>query len=421
MIESRSKTWLLSIVLLALVLRVGFVFWLQNKLDVTGQTFLIAGDAEGYWELGRAIVNGDDYSVHQPPRYVHRMPGLPVLLAASMSLFGESFLAARLMLATLGAMTCWLVYLLGKRIHSPTVGLIAAGLQAVSPAAIGFSALILSETAFGFAMLLSLLVGHATVSAFTQKEAQVGKVVCFSLLTGLSLAVGVYMKPSWILLGPIIAVLFAALLKPRLLSFASAALVIAGMVLALLPWGIRNQIVSGHFKLTTFWMGPSLYDGLNPNATGDSDMRFFDEDQLTLEMSEYEVDQEYKRRAISFAQQNPLRVAELAASKLWRYWKPWPNAEQFKKPWIGIGLCLYTIPLFALAVWGGWVIRDRFWSIVILAGPIFYFAGLHMIFVSSLRYRLPAEAPLSLLTAIGLVSMVNFRQKHSKIDSEIIG
>ncbi|QDT33667.1 ArnT family glycosyltransferase [Thalassoglobus polymorphus] len=409
-----DRRLLLLILLVALVLRAGFVVWLQERLDATGRDYLISGDAEGYWDLAKTIVKGEDYAIHSPPRSVHRMPGLPAVLAISISIFGESRFAARILLATLGALSCGLLYLLGKRIHSSAAGLIAAALLAISPASIGFSGVILSETLFGFTMLLSLLGAVSLIEQLTQSSVSVSKVCGWALLTGILIGLGVYTKPSWILVGPLLGFLLLAFISPRWNSGIAAVLMTLGMVLVLLPWGVRNQNVSGHFKLTTFWMGPSLYDGLNPQATGASDMRFFDDDQLPNEMTEYEVDKEYQRRSWEFAKANPSRVVSLAGAKLWRYWKPWPNAAQFDKALIRIGLCLYTIPVFFLAAWGAWKIWEKNWSIVVCAGPIFYFAGLHMIFVSSLRYRLPAEAPLLVLSAIGILSICGRLNDESK-------
>ncbi len=400
------RRWLLLILLVALVLRVGFAFWLQNRLDAIGQDYLISGDADGYWELAKTIVQGEGYAIHTPPRSVHRMPGVPTVLAISISLFGESRFAARILLAIVGAASCGLVYLLGKKVHSSLAGLIAAVLLAVSPASIGFSGLILSETLFGFAMLLSLLGMTSLIQKLTQEESPISQISWRAFLTGMLIALGVYMKPSWILIGPALAFLMFAFIRPHLKSGIAAVLVLAGMLLLLLPWGIRNQRVSGHFKLTTFWMGPSLYDGLNPEATGASDMRFFDADQLPSKMTEYEVDKEYQRRAWHFVKENPSRFFWLAGAKLWRYWKPWPNAPQFDKLLIRIGLCLYTIPVFLLAARGVWETWEEIWSIVICLGPILYFSDLHMIFVSSLRYRLPAEAPMLVLSAIGVLSII---------------
>lgn len=54
------------------------------------------------------------------------------LMAASMRLFGQTIFAIRLPAALLGAGSAWLAYLIGKDHFNPRVGLLAAGLTAVS-------------------------------------------------------------------------------------------------------------------------------------------------------------------------------------------------------------------------------------------------------------------------------------------------
>jgi hypothetical protein len=106
------------------------------------------------------------------------------------------------------------------------------------------------------------------------------------------------MRPTWILVAPGLAVLLILFGKqPIRLRMIAATCLLAGLAATLTPWTIRNAFVTGHFVPTTLWVGPSLYDGLNPEAKGDSDMQFFDRDQLMQTMSEYEMDQEYRRRA----------------------------------------------------------------------------------------------------------------------------
>ena len=171
-----------------------------------------------------------------------------------------------------------------------------------------------------------------------------------------------------------------------------------GTFLSLAPWGWRNDRETGHFVMTTLWMGASLYDGLNPqNTTGDSDMAFFDHENLLADHSEYDVDQIYRQRAKAWAMNHPGKALALAWAKAVRYWKPWPNADQFSTS-EGILTALSSIPVL-LGIVGAWLLRRRVLLVFLCAGPIVYFAGLHMIFVSSLRYRLPAEYPLFLLTA----------------------
>jgi hypothetical protein len=43
------------------------------------------------------------------------------------------------------------------------------------------------------------------------------------------------------------------------------------------------------------------------------------------------------------------------------------------------------------------------------AGPVLYFALVHAVFVGSVRYRLPAEYPLLVLSAVGLQRLAQRR------------
>ena len=51
-------------------------------------------------------------------------------------------------------------------------------------------------------------------------------------------------------------------------AFWSGLLILIGIVLVMSPWWIRNARTYGRFVPTSVWFGASLYDGLNPNATG---------------------------------------------------------------------------------------------------------------------------------------------------------
>jgi 4-amino-4-deoxy-L-arabinose transferase-like glycosyltransferase len=406
-----SRTWLWIILVVALVLRVGAAVGIQNRLDqIPGQSFLIEGDAGGYWDLAEDIAAGREYAIHHPPRRVLRMPGFPALLAIPMATLENPMLPARLMLALVGTIACGLVWWLGRLLTDVKRANLAAGVTAVSPVMVGFSPVILSETTFA-ACLLASLIGMAwwvEVSRSGQDASpgpSLGTATGIGLFVGLLIAAACYMRPSWLLAGPlfgIAAVLASANKGPALLM---AACVLVGLVGALLPWGVRNQRVTGHFTLTTLWMGPSLYDGLNPRATGASDMGFFDQDNLLSQgMSEYDVDRHYRRAALDFVKQNPRRTLELAGIKLARFLKPWPNASQFG----GWGPALLTGPFFVVlmvcGLRGWWVTRDEFWTWGLTLGPLLYFAALHLVFVGSLRYRLPTEYPLTILAAIGWTS-----------------
>ena len=403
-------------VCLALVVRWSIAFAVQHRLDhVWKQSFVILGDAEGYWELGRRIAAGEEYSIYNPPRQVLRMPGYPLFLAASMRLFGESHLAARLLMATVGGLACGGVYLLGRDLFNSQTGLTASLLTAVSPMLAGFSAILLGETLFAGLLVLSLwawwrmqLRVHQNPLAAVSRAS-----VSWAIGCGLLMAAASFVRPSWLLVAPGCVLLWLLFEPRRWAVYCHGAVVLTVFGLCFVPWTLRNHAATGHWVVTTLWVGPSLYDGLNPQATGDSDMTFFERDALPGKMSEYEVDQHYRKEAWSFARENPARALSLAAAKFCRYWSLWPNARQFRQPLLMIAVSAFFVPVLCLAIYGvpAWC-RVSFgkadwpgaawWPLILTIGPILYFTGIHLLFVGSLRYRLPAEYPLYVLSAWSL-------------------
>ena len=181
-----------------------------------------------------------------------------------------------------------------------------------------------------------------------------------------------------------------------------AVLVAVGFVAVMAPWWVRNARVYGHFVPTALWTGASLYDGLNPRATGASDMDAFLAAPDIWPLGEEAQDAELFRRAVAFARAHPRRVLELAAIKALRYWSPWPNAAGWNTPAVALASAAWNVPLLAAMAVGAWDRRRDVRALVVLAGPLVYFAVLHMVFASSMRYRIPAAVPGMGLAAIGL-------------------
>jgi 4-amino-4-deoxy-L-arabinose transferase-like glycosyltransferase len=403
---------LLWILLSALALRVAGAFVLQHDLDVNKKRhFLITGDAEGYWELGRTIAQGEPFQLYDPPRRVERMPGYPLFVAGAMRLSDalglpqeRQYLVARLLMAVVGTLNCGLVALLGRELFDARTGNIAAEIVAVAPPLLGFSVILLSETLFAMGLLISLW-SMARLTRAVRASASSGRIFLGATLSGLATAIAVYVRPSWLLAAPCFAAIFfvwCARQRPMSVSLGAAAVVVLATYGALVPWAIRNHRVTGHWVFTTLWVGPSLYDGFNPTANGDSNLEFFDNEHLADQMSEYDVDRHYRDKAWEYAREHPARAAWLTVEKIKRYWMPWPNAKQFDSLWLKIAISVYFIPLL-LAALVGWICAPRnFWGWVLTLGPILYFAGVHAVFLGSLRYRLPAEYPLCIAAAIGL-------------------
>ncbi len=419
---------LILICLLAFLLRGVAAFGVQKFIDHRPARFdLIEGDASGYWQLAQKIAHGQPFEIYQPPRQVHRMPGFPAILAVSMSLFGEDPLPARLLLAAIGSATCGMTFLLTRALFNDPIANIAGYWAAFSPPLIGFSVVFLSETSFALFVLINLWLVIGWWKATTQTQR-----ITYATLTGFSAALATYQRPSWYPFLAIIALFFVYQSKEKILTrkFAShtlapIALMLLAFQISMSPWIIRNKIVTNHFVMTTLWMGPSLYDGLNPTATGDSNMTFFDQDNLMSHMSEYDVDQHYKHAGWQYAWQHPAHATQLAIVKLYRYFKPWPNARQFGGTAPAVVIAVHAVPLLLLATLGVFYLAsppeyssragDRSLVVLITLMPILFFAAIHMIFVSSLRYRLPLEYPLLALSSYALYSTLKARRSSEQI------
>ncbi len=382
----------------ALVVRLVVAFAIHHYVESRDRDFLIEGDANGYWELAGDIVAGEDYAIAN--RRASRMPGFPLLLAGVRWVSGDSVLAARFVICAIGAFGSSIVFWLGQSLVSDRVGWLAGLWTAFSPTLAGFTPLILTESVFATCLVGSILLLH-----FLNQRLQSDRPTAWlALATGLAVGLATYMRPTWLLAAPAFAALLLWEHRNARGLLAATVLIFAG-VGSLVPWAVRNQQATGHFVLTTLWVGPSLYDGLHPGATGASDMQFVEDDDYIVKMGEFESNLYYRDEAIAFAKSNPRRSLVLATIKLARFWSPLPNAEQFKSLVPRAACLIGFVPLMLLAAKGGWVGRKQIWLLILTLSPIGYFSLLHMVFVGSLRYRLPAEYPLSVLAAVGLLGV----------------
>jgi 4-amino-4-deoxy-L-arabinose transferase-like glycosyltransferase len=388
------------------------VQWYTQRLGV----LCVFPDSRYYWLLAEEIRRGEPYEVldfGDLPRFALRTPGYPLFLAACQLLFGPRLLPVRLVQAALGAGCVWLVARLTRQAlpEDPpgtawTAPLIAAVITAFDPYAVANSAFVLSEALF----LPLMLLAQWGLAALWRPEGREVKASGWSaawraLLTGAASGAAVLVRPSWALYVPLALALWVALefrdRSRRAEVLRGAALVALGTALVMAPWWVRNARVYGRFVPTALWSGASLYDGLNPRATGDSDMDFLADPEF-WPLDEETRDAVLRDRALAFARAHPGRVLQLAAVKAARFWSPWPNAAPFRSPVVAVASALVTLPVFALLAVGLWDRRRDPRELVLLALPLAYTFALHLVFVSSMRYRVPVAVPATGLAAVAL-------------------
>jgi len=137
--------------------------------------------------------------------------------------------------------------------------------------------MVLSEAPFCPLMLLQLCCWTLAWRAELPRRQ-----AAWALAGGLAAGLATLMRPSWLLFTPVAVAL--GLLRPsdwRRHVWLGLWLIV-GLVAAMAPWWVRNWQVAGRFVPTTLQVGESLYDGLNPQATGASDMRFVDQFRADL-------------------------------------------------------------------------------------------------------------------------------------------
>ena len=399
---ANARATLVTLLCAAFVVRLAAGFWWQTRLpdDVRFQF----ADSESYWVLGQAIARGEPYQFGSDDARVFRTPGYPLALAGLFAVVGDDphVMFARGLNALLGTLVVGGVYWLTLVLFNRNTAAWAAALAAFYPGAVVTSTFVLSEALFCPLMLLQLtLMARAWMSP---------QHVLPALISGMLAGAATLTRPSWLLFMPILFALTAVFSCQRRRACRIGIAALAGLVVVMLPWWMRNHSVTGRFVPTTLQVGASLYDGLNAAATGASDMQFAphfrrlelaeqNQSHDQSDIFEYRLDHRLQRAAIVWARENPRQVLRLAAVKLMRMWSPWPNAEEFQHPALGLIMLTTYIPVVVIGIWSAVRFRRHGWAYLMCWLPAVYLTILHVIFASSIRYRQPAMLPLMVLAA----------------------
>jgi 4-amino-4-deoxy-L-arabinose transferase-like glycosyltransferase len=406
---TRHCVLLILLLAVALAMRLTAATWWQTRLPAHVQFGF--PDSESYWELGRQIGRGDPYQFGSDDARVFRAPGYPLVLAGMFVLFGDRphVLWARSMSAVLGTLAVGGVYWLSRLLFDRSTGLPAAAIVTIYPGAIAMSVFVLSEALFCPLMLAHLILW---IAAWRAKKSTA--VFLLAGLAGVVAGAAVLTRPSWLLFTPVALGAVVVCYSARWRQLQIGLVMIAALAATMTPWWIRNYVVVGHFVPTTLQVGASLYDGLNPRATGASDMRFADADVARPPgpheiaagwNAEYERDRRYRLAATEWARKHPGRVLQLAGIKFVRMWNIWPNEQKFSSWRMRLLVAAGYVPVMILALVGIWWFGRRGWPYAMCLMPALYFTALHVVFVSSIRYRQPAMLTLIVLAAGAAVAM----------------
>ena len=407
--------------LLALVLRLTYLAELQGSLLLSG----LMGDSRQYDTWAQQIAGGDWFGT----QVFYQAPFYPYWLAVIFSLAGHSLGLVRVIQAVLGAASCVLLGLAGRRFFSGRAGVIAALLLAVYAPALFFDGLIQKSSLDIFLITLMLaLIGEFTARRHWTWLAALGVVAAAFTLNRENARVLIPVIGAWLWIG------FRDVAAGRRAAW--TAVFAAGALAVLLPVGYRNYRVGGEFLLSTSQLGPNFYIGNNPHASGTyeplvperGDAIFEREDATRIAseaagraLSAGEVSDYWLGLSLSYIRTQPLQWLGLIGKKILLTINAaeLPDTESVEAYaadsrilrallWLNFGV------LLPLAVFGVWVARAGWRRQLILYGMFAFLALTVAVFYVVARYRHPLVPIVLLFAAAGLSGLIEMRRGWSE-------
>jgi 4-amino-4-deoxy-L-arabinose transferase-like glycosyltransferase len=340
-------------------------------------------------------------------------PGYPLLLAALYKLFGVNALWGQLMNVALAVGVVGLTYVLARYTLTESAGLVAAGIVALFPSLVLFTAVTVSETTFTFLALLALSI---LMLEQNRKRPHPLLLVLAGLITGytaLTRGQAVFL--------PVVAVPFWYLASRNLRTTAFRfAVVTVITLLTVVPWTVRNALQMNAFVPVSTNAGVDLWIGHHDGASGKgqfADELVYGRPDLEPVAGEVWANDEGFRRATEFALQEPLQEIRLPVLKLFYLYQNdeeglrW-NDGHGEQPWMGHTLWMrlravsngYYYVVMAFGLLGGALLQLRLHKpqVLLIVSLILYWTAVHLVFFGDPRFHAPVMPLVAICAAAAL-------------------
>jgi 4-amino-4-deoxy-L-arabinose transferase-like glycosyltransferase len=192
-----------------------------------------------------------------------RVPAYPVAIAGSFATFGEGLLAPRILQCAILTLLAMATYALARRSMDRRWAVMAGLIVAWYPGLLLYTLYVMAEPLFTLFVVLAVLC----VSYGRHSIAMLGAGVCAGLAT-LTRQAGVAVAAAlvlWPVLQPAPAAIGSASRRRRLLW---ASTVLAGVLVAMAPWAVRNYRVFGRWMPLETTSGITFLMAYYEDATG---------------------------------------------------------------------------------------------------------------------------------------------------------
>ncbi len=418
----RLITWPLIVFLVALALRLVYV----AQIESIGFFEQPLSDAFVYDQRARGIAAGDWLG---PADFVHA-PLYAYALGAVYLTLGDDPWTVRAVQCVLGSLACVMVLLAGRRWLDERVGIAAGLLLAVYPPALFFDGLIQKTS---LALLLSAVL--LWWLAVCRGKPSVWRCI----LAGVLLSLLTLTRQNALALAPVVLVwlLLEPRSAPRRRRATWSAACLAGLFAALLPWAVRNRVVTGEFVLTTPNLGQNFAMGNHPEGTGtylpfkrnrstaEHEQREWTraaERALGRPLSPREVSDYYRDAALTAIREQPGRWLRLTGKKLLMVWNAYeaPDTEDYYlyQQWSGLLRISDTLWHFGvlgpLAAAGIVLTRGRWRESWFLYAWLIVTTLAVAAFVVFARYRFPLIPVLMLFAGAAIVEGASLVRRRAR-------
>jgi 4-amino-4-deoxy-L-arabinose transferase-like glycosyltransferase len=368
-------------------------------------------DEKEYFSMARGILDRGEFIDSNGDRAV-RAPLYPGFVAALLYAGGGSWTPVFVLGCLLGTMAVWLTYRLSIRLGvGETASLVAAGIVAVYPGMIVYSALAQTEVLYTCFFLLALLFFENLLDT-PEGGIGIARGISLGIVAGLAAL-------TRVVFAGFLPVLLALLLWRRRGDIRRVAVpaVLAGLcaLLTILPWTLRNTRLFGELVPITSGGGSSFLTGNNPYATGTYRTREGFDQYFSAEAREKGVDagalNEVERSRVAgkigreYVLDHPGEALGLAVKKSYIFWVyPITHSDSYlplQAAAVGVdGL------LALLCVAGGvalWPERRKF---IVPALAFLFFWGVQAVLHSEARFRLPLIPLTAVIAGVGITTLI---------------
>lgn len=407
-------TWprqpLFWILVVALGLRVLAALMLGNTVSgFSGAHDEISYSALGHrWAEGHGLtfpVNWYPWIAADAPQSYYSA-SMSLMLGLIYWIFGYYPLAARLIMGVLSTAVVGLLYLLSRHIFNERVALVTAALAAVYSYLIFYGVTLVTETPFIFGLLIALYLCYEIVENPSPAK---------WLGLGLALAVTVLFRMAVIFFIPfLLAWVFYRQAKHRFY----VVLPVLAIVLAVMPFTIRNYMLWGQFELLETQFGHVFWNGNHPDHNGDfHPFKVFPipEDVLALD-NDSKITKALLAMGVENVLNDPGHFILLTITRLREFFKFWPTADS--SPLANL-VRIFSFGLLWPVALAGIAFSLRQWRVL---SPLWLFMLLHTgVYGSSwtmIRYRVPLDAILVIFAGLAVtvlveVALASYRQSES--------